>query len=157
MNFDSNFKQVHFLHEDVVVDSVQRAVEDGLLGCNLSRTYYTQALLPTPVSLEGAAEGERNKRGSGSGGGRGGLCQGVFSQVAIKFTKFLYCIYLLLTEKPSYAYQMVRTDSKEQKLEAFVVPKSLQISASQPSTSELSGSYSNRVGERGAEVCGPPY
>lgn len=30
-------------------------------------------------------------------------------------------------EKPSYAYQMVRTDSREQKLDAFVVPKSLQL------------------------------
>lgn len=27
---------------------------------------------------------------------------------------------------PTYAYQMVRTDSKEQKLDAFVIPKSLQ-------------------------------
>ena len=27
---------------------------------------------------------------------------------------------------PTYAYQMVRTDSKEQKLDAFLIPKSLQ-------------------------------
>jgi DNA mismatch repair protein MLH1 len=55
--------EVHFLHEDVVVESVQRAVEAGLLGCNVSRTYYTQALLPTPVSLD-TGEG---KKGTGSG------------------------------------------------------------------------------------------
>ena len=57
---------MHFLHEDVVVESVQKAVEDGLLGCNVSRTYYTQALLPTPISLE-RGEGERDKKGTGSG------------------------------------------------------------------------------------------
>ena len=36
-------------------------------------------------------------------------------------------LYIPLLEKPSYAYQMVRTDSREQKLDAFVVPKSLQL------------------------------
>lgn len=38
--------QVHFLHEDVIVESIQKAVEDRLLSCNASRTYFTQALLP---------------------------------------------------------------------------------------------------------------
>ena len=60
--------QVHFLHEDVVVESVQKAVEEGLLGCNVSRTYYTQALLPTPVSLGGDEGGtERGRKGGGAG------------------------------------------------------------------------------------------
>ena len=65
--------------------------------------------------------------------------------------------HLSLADKPSYAYQMVRTDSKEQKLEAFVVPRSLQVSAAQ-STLELSG---DKEGEGAAEVgfdrIGPCY
>jgi len=46
--------QVHFLHEDVIVESIQKAVEDRLLSCNASRTYFTQALLPgaaVPVAV----------------------------------------------------------------------------------------------------------
>ena len=49
-----------------MVESVQKAVEEALLGCNVSRTYYTQALLPTPISLQ-TAEGERTKKGTSSG------------------------------------------------------------------------------------------
>lgn len=50
----------------MVVESVQKAVEESLLNCNESRTYFTQALLPVPVSLDGDEEEEkrRNKRGS---------------------------------------------------------------------------------------------
>ena len=52
----------------MVVESVQKAVEEGLLSCNESRTYYTQALLPTPVSLGGDEGGtERGKKGVGAG------------------------------------------------------------------------------------------
>lgn len=55
--------QVHFLHEDMIVEAIQKAVEERLLGCNSSRTYFTQAVLPgarVPLSLEegGAAVGE---------------------------------------------------------------------------------------------------
>ena len=39
-------QQVHFLHEDVIVESIQKAAEERLLSCNASRTYFTQALLP---------------------------------------------------------------------------------------------------------------
>ena len=108
-----------------MVESVQKAVEERLLGCNVSRTYYTQAFLPAPVSLD-REEGRERERERGKKGG---------------------------SDKPSYAYQMVRTDSKEQKLDAFVVPKSLQLSAG-PSSSGFTQSHriqetSPRDSERG--------
>ena len=31
-----------FLHEDLIIEALQKSVEDKLLGCNSSRTYYTQ-------------------------------------------------------------------------------------------------------------------
>lgn len=34
--------EVHFLHEDSVIESVQKHVESKLLGSNSSRTYFTQ-------------------------------------------------------------------------------------------------------------------
>ncbi|CAJ1067804.1 DNA mismatch repair protein Mlh1 [Xyrichtys novacula] len=45
--------EVHFLHEDAVIESVQKHVESKLLGSNASRTFFTQTLLP---SLSGGAE-----------------------------------------------------------------------------------------------------
>lgn len=73
-------------------------MEKRLLGCNASRTYFTQALLPgaaVPVSSELVGGGGERKE----------------------------------TDKqqpPTYAYQMVRTDSRERKLDAFFMPKSLK-------------------------------
>ena len=90
--------EVHFLHEDKIIEAIQKAVEEKLLGCNASRTYFTQALLPgaaVPVSSELKAGG--------------GEKRGVEKQ-----------------QPPAYAYQMVRTDAKEQKLDAFFMPKSLR-------------------------------
>ena len=59
-----------------MVETVQKAVEEKLLSCDVSRTYYTQALLPgaiLPVSLEREEEEEERHRqqgGTGEGAGR---------------------------------------------------------------------------------------
>lgn len=43
--------EVHFLHEDSIIEAIQKAFEEKLLGANSSRTYYTQTLLPgVPVT-----------------------------------------------------------------------------------------------------------
>jgi len=34
--------EVHFLHEDAVIEAIQRAIDSRLLGANSSRTYYMQ-------------------------------------------------------------------------------------------------------------------
>ncbi|XP_073977538.1 DNA mismatch repair ATPase Mlh1 [Rhodnius prolixus] len=39
--------EVHFLHEDAIVDVIRQAFEEKLLGSNTSRVFYTQAKLPT--------------------------------------------------------------------------------------------------------------
>lgn len=50
MNIDVNVHptkhEVHFLHEESIVEAIQKSIEQLLLGCNSSRTYFTQALLP---------------------------------------------------------------------------------------------------------------
>ncbi|XP_058462032.1 DNA mismatch repair protein Mlh1 [Malaya genurostris] len=38
--------EVHFLHEEEIVDQIKEAIERTLLGGNESRSFYTQALLP---------------------------------------------------------------------------------------------------------------
>ncbi|XP_002735708.1 DNA mismatch repair protein Mlh1 [Saccoglossus kowalevskii] len=38
--------EVHFLHEDMILEEIQQCVEQKLLGANASRTFFTQALLP---------------------------------------------------------------------------------------------------------------
>lgn len=42
--------EVHFLHEDSILERVQQHVESKLLGSNSSRTYFTQASAVPPVS-----------------------------------------------------------------------------------------------------------
>ncbi|XP_013404163.1 DNA mismatch repair protein Mlh1 [Lingula anatina] len=81
--------EVHFLHEDAIIESIQKCVETKLLGSNASRTYFAQALLPgAPVSV-GEVISEKKKTEEDTGAPK------------------------------VYAHQMVRTDSRERKLDAF--------------------------------------
>lgn len=45
VNVHPTKREVHFLHEDLVLDKIKAAVESKLLGCNTSRVFYTQASL----------------------------------------------------------------------------------------------------------------
>ncbi|KAA8590061.1 DNA mismatch repair protein Mlh1 [Etheostoma spectabile] len=83
--------EVHFLHEDSVVESIQKHVESKLLGSNSSRTYFTQTLLPG-LSVSGGSDVKSSSTAA----------------------------------EPSeriYAHQMVRTDCRAQKLDAFLQPR----------------------------------
>ncbi|WAQ94718.1 MLH1-like protein, partial [Mya arenaria] len=83
--------EVRFLHEDAIIEGVQKVIETRLLGCNSSRTYFVQALLPGATSIP-----ETDKEVAKSSAAES-------------------------SNKP-YAHQMVRTDSKDQKLTAFFKP-----------------------------------
>ncbi|KAB0399943.1 hypothetical protein E2I00_012619 [Balaenoptera physalus] len=96
--------EVHFLHEDSILERVQQHIESRLLGSNASRTYFTQTLLP---GLTGPS-GEVVKSTTGV----------TLSSTAGSGDKV-------------YAHQMVRTDCREQKLDAFLQPVSKALS-SQP-------------------------
>ncbi|KAI0210070.1 DNA mismatch repair protein Mlh1 [Lamellibrachia satsuma] len=78
--------EVHFLHEEAIIESVQKTVEAKLLGSNVSRTYFTQALLP------GANLTPTDKDSKSTANDAGNV----------------------------YAHHMVRTDSRTQKLDAFL-------------------------------------
>ncbi|KAM3862566.1 DNA mismatch repair protein Mlh1 [Diretmus argenteus] len=82
--------EVHFLHEDCIIESVQKHIESKLLGSNSSRTYFTQTLLPG-LSVSAGSE-VKSSSGAESG-------------------------------ERVYAHQMVRTDFRAQKLDAFLQPK----------------------------------
>ncbi|XP_046526916.1 DNA mismatch repair protein Mlh1 isoform X2 [Equus quagga] len=96
--------EVHFLHEDSILERVQQHIESKLLGSNSSRMYFTQTLLP---GLPGPS-GESVKS-------TGGVIPSSSSGSGDKI----------------YAHQMVRTDSREQKLDAFLQPVS-RVPSSQP-------------------------
>uniref|UniRef100_A0A7N5ZRP7 DNA mismatch repair protein S5 domain-containing protein n=1 Tax=Anabas testudineus TaxID=64144 RepID=A0A7N5ZRP7_ANATE len=83
--------EVHFLHEDSIIESVQKHIESKLLGSNSSRTYFTQTLLPG-LSVSGGSEVKSSSATADS------------------------------TERV-YAHQMVRTDCRAQKLDAFLQPQ----------------------------------
>ncbi|NXD27368.1 MLH1 protein, partial [Spelaeornis formosus] len=93
--------EVHFLHEDSILERVQQHVESKLLGSNSSRMYFTQTLLPgADCSSSEVVKSAAN------------------SSVATKGTS-----------DRVYAHQMVRTDSREQKLDAFLQPVNKSLSA----------------------------
>ncbi|XP_008588116.1 PREDICTED: DNA mismatch repair protein Mlh1 isoform X2 [Galeopterus variegatus] len=95
--------EVHFLHEESILERVQQHVESKLLGSNSSRMYFTQTLLPGLAGPSGeVVKSTTDLTSSTSGSGN-----------------------------KVYAQQMVRTDSREQKLDAFLQPLSKPLS-SQP-------------------------
>uniref|UniRef100_A0A1A8JBC5 DNA mismatch repair protein MLH1 n=2 Tax=Nothobranchius kuhntae TaxID=321403 RepID=A0A1A8JBC5_NOTKU len=100
--------EVHFLHEDSIIESVQKHIESKLLGANSSRTYFTQTLLPG-LSASGGSEEKASSA----------------------------------TAEPAervYAHQMVRTDCRAQKLDAFLKPKEKQ-----PADPETAGPSSGKT------------
>uniref|UniRef100_A0A8C5H9V4 DNA mismatch repair protein MLH1 n=1 Tax=Gouania willdenowi TaxID=441366 RepID=A0A8C5H9V4_GOUWI len=92
--------EVHFLHEDSVIESIQKHIESKLLGSNSSRTYFTQTLLPG-LSVTGSSEATSSKTSTDP------------------------------TER-IYAHQMVRTDCRAQKLDAFLQPKEKTLTSADP-------------------------
>lgn len=95
MNVHPTKHEVHFLHEDVIIDCIQKTIHESLLSCNSSRTYYTQSLLPS-TSSKVTNKGTSQQEGKAS-----------------------------VEEDRVYDYRLVRTDAKEKKLDSFAVPKSL--------------------------------
>ncbi|NWI13287.1 MLH1 protein, partial [Crypturellus soui] len=93
--------EVHFLHEDSILERVQQHIESKLLGSNSSRMYFTQTLLPgADCSASEVVKSAANSAAVTKGAG-----------------------------DKVYAHQMVRTDSREQKLDAFLQPASKALSA----------------------------
>uniref|UniRef100_A0A8C7C674 DNA mismatch repair protein MLH1 n=1 Tax=Neovison vison TaxID=452646 RepID=A0A8C7C674_NEOVI len=119
--------EVHFLHEDSILERVQQHIESKLLGSNSSRMYFTQTLLPGLAGPSGevvkSTTGVTPSSASGSG-------------------------------DKVYAHQMVRTDSREQKLDAFLQPLSKALS-SQPEAivpQDRTDDSSGRPGQQDEEM-----
>ncbi|CAL4105329.1 unnamed protein product, partial [Meganyctiphanes norvegica] len=105
--------EVHFLNEDAIIEKIQKGVETRLLGCNSSRTFYTQALLPGAIAS--ASTETEDSKGSGS--------KGVKAEKKDK------------DKDRVYDHQMIRTDSRDQKLDKFL-SKSVNESSSETDISE---------------------
>ncbi|XP_067417031.1 DNA mismatch repair protein Mlh1 isoform X2 [Emydura macquarii macquarii] len=91
--------EVHFLHEDSILECVQQHIESKLLGSNSSRMYFTQTLIPgvecSSAEVKSVASSAFTAKGTGDK-----VC----------------------------AHQMVRTDSRDQKLDAFLQPVNKPLS-----------------------------
>jgi len=105
--------EVHFLHEEAIISSIQNAVETKLLGSNKARSFYTQGMLPTGIVEELGKIDENQKDKSTEAG----------------------------EVRPQ---NMVRTDSREQKLDAFLGrPTQTQSSRSKTDTTETVSPHSS--------------
>ncbi|KFV83803.1 DNA mismatch repair protein Mlh1, partial [Struthio camelus australis] len=109
--------EVHFLHEDSILERVQQHVESKLLGSNSSRMYFTQTLLP-------GADCSSNE-----------VVKSAANSAAV--TKG--------TSDKVYAHQMVRTDSREQKLDAFLQPVNNSLSTG-PTAEDRAVTAEDRAG-----------
>ncbi|NXN99383.1 MLH1 protein, partial [Rhinopomastus cyanomelas] len=118
--------EVHFLHEDSILERVQQHVESKLLGSNSSRMYFTQTLLPGPD----CSSSDVVKPAAKSSGATKG------------------------TSDKVYAHQMVRTDSREQKLDAFLQPanKPLSTGPSEGRTEVNAGAAEGALRPQDAEM-----
>ncbi|XP_074006358.1 DNA mismatch repair protein Mlh1 isoform X4 [Numenius arquata] len=118
--------EVHFLHEDSILERVQQHVESKLLGSNSSRMYFTQTLLPgadcsSSEVVKSAANSSTVAKGTGD---------------------------------KVYAHQMVRTDSREQKLDAFLQPVNNPLSTgpTEGTTEDNAGPPEGAVRAQDAEM-----
>ncbi|XP_059018122.1 DNA mismatch repair protein Mlh1 isoform X2 [Mustela lutreola] len=119
--------EVHFLHEDSILERVQQHIESKLLGSNSSRMYFTQTLLPGLAGPSGEVVKSTTGVTPSSASGNGDKV---------------------------YAHQMVRTDSREQKLDAFLQPMSKALS-SQPEAivpQDRTDASSGRPGQQDEEM-----
>eukprot|EP00049_Salpingoeca_infusionum_P015727 m.308409 g.308409 ORF g.308409 m.308409 type:complete len:850 (+) comp15939_c3_seq30:194-2743(+) len=104
VNVHPTKKEVHFLHEDEIIALLQETVGKRLIGANRSRTFKTQSLLPTMASAtkflsQGTAQTDsQSAAAEGKPTGRG-----VRDGVRV------------------YDHDLVRTDSRSQKLDKFLV------------------------------------
>ncbi|KAM4657857.1 DNA mismatch repair protein Mlh1 isoform 3-T3 [Amazona ochrocephala] len=114
--------EVHFLHEDSILERVQQQIESRLLGSNSSRMYFTQTLLPgADCSSSEVVKPAANSSAVPKG-----------------------------TSDKAYAHQMVRTDSREQKLDAFLQPGNNPLSTA-PREAPAQGSARPMEGAAGPQ------
>ncbi|XP_028904812.1 DNA mismatch repair protein Mlh1 isoform X1 [Ornithorhynchus anatinus] len=95
--------EVHFLHEDSILERVQQHIDGRLLASNSSRMFFTQTLLPGLADPSGE-EATQSSAGGGppSSSSSSSSSQGPGGKVS--------------------AHRTVRTDARDQKLEAFLQP-----------------------------------
>ncbi|CAM9555150.1 unnamed protein product [Laminaria digitata] len=72
VNVHPTKREVHFLHEDSLLESLHEAVKEKLCGANQSRTFYSQVILPdmnfgSPPEAAPAAQAPPRKPGDSSG------------------------------------------------------------------------------------------
>lgn len=99
--------QVHFLYEDEIVEKIKSQIETQLLGSNATRTFYKQLKLPGIGREEKETGNETSINKSAA------------------------------TQDKVSAKDMIRTDSKEQKLDKFL------FNESNKKTDDSSSTYSN--------------
>lgn len=113
------------MHEDSVIESVQKHIESKLLGSNSSRTYFTQVLqnsvtIHFDVLLSSEVIGWM-------------FVQTLLPGLSVSSASEVKPSGVAL-ESPErvYVHQMVRTDCRAQKLDAFLQPIEMQLPDCEP-------------------------
>lgn len=112
VNIHPTKHEVHFLHEDRILQKISEAIEKAMLGSNTSRTFYVQVCISTlrrkaPISNFDF------------------LPQPLLPSSS---TTSIADASSSTTVQKVYDHQLVRTDNKEQKLDAFITSNKLDVS-----------------------------
>ena len=113
VNVHPTKKEVHFLHQDDLVEAIRAAVEAAVFSSNDHRTFYKQTLLPGAGAVDLITEPANQGRRSASnttttnGGSDGPGGQATATQATTK------------RDRAGGDYKLVRTDAHEKKLETF--------------------------------------
>ncbi|XP_037075337.1 DNA mismatch repair protein Mlh1-like [Pollicipes pollicipes] len=93
VNVHPTKNQVHFLHEDRIIELIQKKVDSVLLGTSAARTFYTQTLLPgaaaAPPAAAAASYGSRDVQLTSVQSLRGDVeaaCHGTLRQLLAEHT-----------------------------------------------------------------------
>lgn len=95
VNIHPTKHEVHFLHEEVIIERIKESLEAKLLGNNASRTFLVQSLLPGAEELSTSSSSTKKSTENDA--------NDIDSEKKIKV----------------YAKDLVRSDSKEQKIDKF--------------------------------------
>eukprot|EP00053_Salpingoeca_punica_P020186 m.210080 g.210080 ORF g.210080 m.210080 type:complete len:866 (+) comp17815_c0_seq1:189-2786(+) len=153
VNVHPTKKEVGFLHEDEIAEMLQKALQTLLLGSNASRTFYTQTLLPVTLSQADSSLPPKGKSrafndddevGEEGGDGGDGGSKGRSARAGAKDStnNNNSSSATSLSKKRSddnkpYEYNMVRTDSRSQTLDAFLMPGAARGSAAAAAASDV--------------------
>lgn len=124
VNVHPTKREVHFMNEEEVIATICEAIQDRLGDANVSRNFLTQTLLPQVSAISRTEDGSK-KPGSLSFLAEKLQPTSPFTPLITQVLIYFFIYHSLFLSAPKvYEYNQVRTDSRAQTLDSFLVSAS---------------------------------